>query len=586
MANNTSIVDELLSRLDIVDVIWKYVPLKRAGANFSGCCPFHNEKTPSFMVSPQKQIFKCFGCWVGGNVFTFIQEIEKIDFWDAVKLLAEQERIDISQYQSSSAYQQYSQDEKEKMKRMHKLAQDFFVESLKHTEPAIEYLKQERMLNDTIITEFWIGYAPDKSFELLQYLRGKWFNDEDLIQASLAKKNMNGEVYSFFRNRITFPIYDIMKNVVGFTARVIDPEDQPKYLNSAEHKAFEKSKILYGLSHAKAHLNQFQKLIIVEWQMDVIGLSRLWFPIGIATSGTALTEEHIKLLKRYTENLFLLFDNDKAWQQAAFRALKLCYNQDIFPKVISLPDGYKDVDDLANIEEGKQLFESALNEAQDWFIAMFDRFRTNSDMSSPIDKQKLINAMFELIVSVKDDAIQKDFSRFTPLVKLWQEIFHTSDVTIIQKEITKKRESNKILLKQQARQAEQEKPDHYQPNRELLFSSLFYQDFLSKLIEHCTFLESLSSFAMQIAVAAPESYLARVFKGDLLEREIEEINEIQLWWEKELGEVEDQVTKRAILQRVIWPNIQEYFKMGSKSAHLSNEEKMQLNKLRIEIGRK
>lgn len=580
MANNTSIVDELLSRLDIVDVIWKYVPLKRAGANFSGCCPFHNEKTPSFMVSPQKQIFKCFGCWVGGNVFTFIQEIEKIDFWDAVKLLAEQERIDISQYQSSSAYQQYSQDEKEKMKRMHKLAQDFFVESLKHTEPAIEYLKQERMLNDTVITEFWIGYAPDKSFELLQYLRGKWFNDEDLIQASLAKKNMNGEVYSFFRNRITFPIYDIMKNVVGFTARVIDPEDQPKYLNSAEHKAFEKSKILYGLSHAKAHLNQFQKLIIVEWQMDVIGLSRLWFPIGIATSGTALTEEHIKLLKRYTENLFLLFDNDKAWQQAAFRALKLCYNQDIFPKVISLPDGYKDVDNLANIEEGKQLFESVLNDAQDWFIAMFDRFRTNSDMSSPIDKQKLINAMFELIISVSNVTIQEHY-KLLLAEKLW---FAPEIIAIqFQKYISGEW---KIFIKQQARQTEQSNTQHYQPNRELLFSSLFYQDFLSKLIEHSPFLESLSSFAMQIAVAAPESYLARVFKGDLLEREIEEINEIQLWWEKELGEVEDQVTKRAILQRVIWPNIQEYFKMGSKSTHLSNEEKMQLNKLRIEIGRK
>jgi DNA primase len=144
-------------------------------------------------------------------------------------------------------------------------------------------------------------------------LRNKGFSDDDLLQASLAKRSANSpEIYAFFRNRITFPIYDLMKNVVGFTARVMNPEDQPKYLNSSEHKAFEKSKILYGLSHAKAHINTFQKLIIVEGQMDVIGLSRIGFPIGVATSGTALTEDHIKLLKRYTENLYLLFDNDKA----------------------------------------------------------------------------------------------------------------------------------------------------------------------------------------------------------------------------------------------------------------------------------
>jgi len=155
-------------------------------------------------------------------------------------------------------------------------------------------------------------------------LTSQGFTDNDLLQASLAKKSANSpEIYAFFRNRITFPIYDLMKNVVGFTARILNPEDQPKYLNSAEHQAFEKSKILYGLSHAKPYLNQFQKLIVVEGQMDVIALTRLGFPIGVATSGTALTEDHIKLLKRYTENLYFLFDNDKAGQQATFRALKL-----------------------------------------------------------------------------------------------------------------------------------------------------------------------------------------------------------------------------------------------------------------------
>ncbi|MDR0650149.1 MAG: hypothetical protein LBG59_01750 [Candidatus Peribacteria bacterium] len=154
MSKDTSLIDEIISRVDIVDVVSKYVPLKRSGTNFSGCCPFHHEKTPSFIVSPQKQIFKCFGCGVGGNMFTFIQEIEKIDFRDAVKLLAEQNHIDISAYQTSSHYTQRLQDEKEKMKRMHKLAQEFFVEGLKKAPTAIQYLKEKRKLTDEIITDF------------------------------------------------------------------------------------------------------------------------------------------------------------------------------------------------------------------------------------------------------------------------------------------------------------------------------------------------------------------------------------------------------------------------------------------------
>jgi DNA primase len=241
-------------------------------------------------------------------------------------------------------------------------------------------------------------------------LRNQGFSDEELLQASLARKSANGpDIYSFFKHRITFPIYDIMKNVIGFTARILDPEDQPKYLNSSEHKAFEKSKVLYGLSHAKSFINEFQKLIVVEGQMDVIALTRLAIPIGVATSGTSVTEEHIKILKRYTEHLYFLFDNDKAGQQATFRAMRLCYHQDIFPKIITLPAGMKDVDDVANLENGKQLFEHCLHEAQDGFLVLFERIRANSDMTSPIDKQKLVNAMFELIISVSNVTIQEHY---------------------------------------------------------------------------------------------------------------------------------------------------------------------------------
>ncbi len=240
-------------------------------------------------------------------------------------------------------------------------------------------------------------------------MRSKGFSDADIVDASLAKKNLNGEIYAFFRNRITFPIFDTMSNVIGFSARVLNPEDKPKYLNSAEHKAFEKSKILYGLNFAKTGIREHEKLIIVEGQMDVLGLARLGLPIGIATSGTALTEHHVKILKRYTENIYLMFDNDGAGQQATQRALKLFYQENLFPRIIKLPEGNKDIDDLANTPEGKSVFETCLFEAKDGFLAIYDHLRLHSDMSSPVDKQKLINTLFDLILSVNSLTIQEHY---------------------------------------------------------------------------------------------------------------------------------------------------------------------------------
>jgi DNA primase len=400
-----------------------------------------------------------------------------------------------------------------------------------------------------------------------------------------------------------FPIYDLMKNVIGFTARVLNPDDQPKYLNSAEHKAFEKSKILYGLSHAKPHLNQFQKLIIVEGQMDVIGLHRLGFPIGIATSGTSITEDHIKIIKRYTQHLFFLFDNDQAGQQATFRAMKLCYHQDLFPKIITLPEHVKDIDDVANLEQGKQIFETCLAQAQDGFLVIFERLRNASDMTSPIDKQKLINAMFELIIAVSNLTIQEHYKML-----LAEKLGFAPEIINVQFK-TYKAGEGKLFLRQQERQEEFNKAAPYQPSRELLFASLFYQEFLGKLrksgndttetgttaiqMQDEEFLQALTQFAMQVAVAVPESEIAKVFTGTLTEQEKEEIHTLQLRREKELGEVNEQTTKKAVIQRVISPHnpgqpspIMEYFKMASKSHHLSDEEKIQLNKLKNVIGKR
>ena len=576
-----SLVDEVLSRVDIVDVISKYIPLKRAGSNFSACCPFHWEKTPSFMVSPTKQIFKCFGCWKWWNIFTFIQEIERVDFRDAVKILADQEHIDISQYQTVSNYAQKSKDSKEKIKRMHKLAQDFFVTSLQNSQQALNYLHNDRHLDNRIISEFWIWYANDKHYELLNMLRGKWFSDDDLLEASLAKKNANGEIYAFFRNRITFPIYDLMKNIVWFSARVFNWEkDAPKYINSAENKAFEKSKILYWLSHAKQYINTHQKLIVVEWQMDVIWLARLWFPIWVATSWTALTEQHIKIIKRHTENLFLLFDNDKAWHQATFRALKLCYAQDLFPKIISLPDWFKDVDELANDENWNQLFQECLDKASDWFIEIFNRLRTSFDMDSPVDKTKLINTMFELILSVNNVLIQESYKR-SFAEKLW---FPYETVDLQFKKYVQW--AWKIYIQQQKRQQEESAPK-YQLDREKLFISLFYNGFIdNQLKNESDFISDLYSFVSNISKADPDWLLSHILENKSSEEERVMFDEFQLRRENEISNLSDERTKRSIILTTIIPIIQELFKTAAKSRNLTDEEKKQLIILKWKLCRK
>jgi DNA primase len=242
----SKVTDDILASVDIVETINRYVPLKRAGANFTACCPFHNEKTPSFMVSPTKQIFKCFGCGKGGNVITFVQEIERIDFRDAIKELAKQTNIDLSKYQTDPKKYEKRNDGKEKVKRIHKIAQKFFLEQLEKNPEAKKYLIEERKLDEETIKKFGIGYSPNSHYAMIQELKSKGFSDQDLIEASLAKRSQTGrDIYTFFRNRIMFPIYDTMSNIVGFSARIIDPNDKPKYLNSSENKVFQKSQLLY-----------------------------------------------------------------------------------------------------------------------------------------------------------------------------------------------------------------------------------------------------------------------------------------------------------------------------------------------------
>ena len=558
----------IVENVDIVDIISRRVQLKRAGSNFSGLSPFQHEKTPSFMVSPQKQIFKDFSSGLGGNVITFVMEYEKVDYVDAVKMIADEQKLDISEFFNYSQKDREYLDDREKLKRIHKLVQEFFVDNLKKSQIAMDYLHEKRKLSDNIISDFWIWYAPDSSYSVIQYLRWKWFNEQDLVQASLVKK-WQSDYFSFFRNRITFPIFDTRDNIVWFSARVINPEDQPKYLNSSEQAIFEKSKILYGLNFAKSTINMLDMVVLVEWQMDVIWLARLGTPIWVATCGTAVTEQHFKLLKRYTENVYILFDNDDAWKNATVRALKIAYRENIFPKMIVLPDGFKDTDDIANDPNWKEIFEWCIKDAKDAFLQIFELLRQKYDMTSPIDKQKLFNEMFSLIACVDNYTIQEHYKQL-----LSDKVWLPYEVLSVQfKKYIKTDGKFEVAKRERV-----EKWPSRQPDRELICVSLFWDDLFSKYISNSMLYVPLLEFAKEIATYSQWDKLYTVFfaKDSLDSQEKLQLDELQLWWEKELEAVSWDEKRIALIKNLVLEYLQSKLKLLLKSSSLSTEAKQKL----------
>ncbi len=558
----------IVENVDIVDIISRRVQLKRTGSNFSGLSPFQHEKTPSFMVSPQKQIFKDFSSWIGWNVITFVMEYEKVDYMDAIKIIADEQRVDISEFLNQSDRAKEYADDREKLKRIHKLAQEFFVDNLHKSQKALDYLHTNRKLSDNVISDFGIWYAPDSSYWLIEALRQKWFNEQDLIQASLVKK-WQSDYFSFFRNRITFPIYDTRNNIVWFSARVINPEDQPKYLNSSEQAIFEKSKILYWLNFAKNNVNIFDSLILVEWQMDVIWLYKLGMPIGVATCGTAATDQHFKLLKRFSENIFLLYDNDDAGKNATVRALKIAYRENMFPKMIQLPEWYKDTDDLSNDVNGKEIFEWCIREAKDGFIQVYELLRHKYDLTSPIDKQKLFNEMFSLIACVDNYTIQEHYKQL-----LADKVWLPYEILSVQFQKYLKTDGKFEFIKQQQKE---QKPS-WQPDREKICVSLFRDDLCSKYISEPSLYNWLVSFARNIAEILPDDLLYKVFfsRDDLDGQEKLQMDELQLWWDKELEWLSGDEKKIQLIKKLVLEHLQSKLKFVLKMNSVSTDVKQKL----------
>ncbi len=344
------LIEEIRVNNDIVDVISEYVKLERKGKDYFGLCPFHKEKTPSFSVVPAKQIFYCFGCGKGGNVFQFVMNAENLDYLESIRLLADRARIELPEGESEEEREKARF--RESLIKINTEAARFFYNELNaaESEKARVYLQKRRILPQTI-KKFGMGYSPENWDSLYKHLAAKGFEDKLLLKSGLVLQNKNGGCYDRFRGRVMFPIFDIRGNVIGFGGRVMD-DSQPKYMNSPETFVYSKSKSLYALNFAK---NSGQKrILIVEGYMDVISLHQSGIINTVASLGTALTESQGRILKKYAEEIIISYDADTAGQAATMRGLDILNDIGCNVRVLTVPDG-KDPDEFIK-KHGKDEF--------------------------------------------------------------------------------------------------------------------------------------------------------------------------------------------------------------------------------------
>ena len=336
----SEVIDEVVSRSDIVDIISGYIKLKKNGSSYVGLCPFHNEKSPSFSVSPGKQLYHCFGCGVGGNVITFVMEYENYTFLEAVKYLADKAGMQLPET-SYSEEEKKNRDLKAKLLEINKIAATYYYHQLKaeNGKIGLSYL-QKRGLSDTTINRFGLGYAGQTGNALYQYLKSKGYDDALLKETGLFTYERG--IHDKFWNRVMFPIMDINNKVIGFGGRVMG-DAKPKYLNSPETKLFDKSRNLYGLNAAR--ISRKSNMIICEGYMDVISLHQAGFTQAVASLGTALTPGQAALMKRYTDNVLITYDSDAAGVKAALRAIPILKEAGLTTKVINMQP-YKDPDEF------------------------------------------------------------------------------------------------------------------------------------------------------------------------------------------------------------------------------------------------
>ncbi len=421
MAND---IEEIKQRIDIVDLVKEYVPLKKAGSNWKARCPFHNEKSPSFMVSAEKQIYHCFGCDRGGDMFAFVQEMDGVEFPEALRLLATRAGVTLQQYDAGKS------NRKTQLLDIIQKAQQFYASNLKQSPAAAgarEYVTK-RGITDATQEDFGLGYSNDAWDTLLTFLQQQGYKIEDIFAAGLIlKKDGATSYYDRFRGRFMIPLYDVNGQAVGFTARTLKADEEGgKYINSPQSDIYDKSQMLYGLYKAKQYIKKLRATIIVEGNVDVISAHQAGFRNVVASSGTALTDKQVSTLKRYSENLLFAFDTDAAGIKAAQRGIDIALQEGLNVKVMLVPEPYKDPDEC--IQQDPEAFKEAIRTAVHVIDFFFLSITRDLDLSRVEHKKKAVQELLPVLAKIADTVERSHYvQQLADLVRV--------DAVIIQKKL-------------------------------------------------------------------------------------------------------------------------------------------------------
>ena len=437
-------IEEIKSKIDIAELLGEYIQLKPAGSNYKALCPFHREKTPSFMVSGERQIWKCFGCGEGGDIFAFVMKMEGLEFPEALRLLAGKAGVVLKQQNPQVSSQ------KNKLLEILDLATKYYHRVLldsSQAKQAKDYLIKERSLDEETLENFYLGFAIESWDSIINFLKKKGYSEEEIFLAGLSVKKEKGVgYYDRFRGRIMFPIHDIHGQPVGFTGRILDAKDETaKYVNTPQTLVYDKSNVLYGLDKAKIEIKKQKYVILVEGNMDVVALHQAGIKNVVAVSGTSLTSGQIQILKRYSPNIIIAFDADVAGQGAAFRGIELALTQGLNIKIIELPKDeqgkplYKDPDEC--VKKDKQAFLKALKEAHSILDYYFSTVLGQADLAKVEEKKRVAKTLTEIIAKVFDPVEKAHYlKKLAQSLDTPEEILRKMVANISQKKTTNKPE--------------------------------------------------------------------------------------------------------------------------------------------------
>lgn len=484
-------VKEIREKIDIVSFIAEYVPLKKMGRNFKANCPFHTENTPSFVVSPERQIWHCFGCNRGGDAYTFLMEYENMEFPEALRVLAKKTGVTLKESQFKQGF--YS--EKEKIFTINNLALKFYHYILTtHAagKIALSYLTKERKLGKGTIEAFELGFSPNTGSSLSDYLtKKKNYTNKDLVLAGLAIER-NGSLYDFFKNRIMFPLFDHRGNVVGFSGRALNDSDMPKYVNTRETSVYHKGSMFFGLNSAKEEIKQKENAIVVEGEFDAISLFQEGIKNVVAIKGTALTESQVSLLARFTPKITLCLDQDSAGFEATRRSLEIIEKKGLTTSIIILNNA-KDPDEA--VKKNPLEFKKAVKESVGIYDFLIDKFILENDKTSASGKKEIADNLLPLFSNITNEIIKEHY------LKKLSKILDISFESLIKEtdKFSKKNQEDKIIIPKRDKRGRRELLEEYlialivqnenskevvEDVKKLLFDYKFETPVFSKILEN------------------------------------------------------------------------------------------------------